>query len=97
MAQLEVGPKVLASIPQGHYTLKSLAEELTESLSNYKNEAKIRLQTNNPNSGLKIEVLDAPGGQGVTVTPALYQLINSGPKLSEATYVKKLTNKITDD
>ena len=30
--------EVLASIPQGHYTFPSLAEELTKSLSEYKNE-----------------------------------------------------------
>ena len=34
--------EVLASIPQGHYTFPSLAEELTKSLSEYKNEKKNR-------------------------------------------------------
>ena len=29
--------EVLASIPQGHYTYQSLAEELTQSLTEYKN------------------------------------------------------------
>ena len=32
--------EVLASIPQGHYTSQSLAEELTESLKSYKNKNK---------------------------------------------------------
>ena len=32
--------EVLASIPQGHYTYQSLAEELTQSLANFKNKKK---------------------------------------------------------
>ena len=48
--------EVLASIPQGHYTFQSLAEELTKSLEQYKNEKKIELETNKPNSVLKITV-----------------------------------------
>ena len=34
--------EVLASIPQGHYTYQSLAEELTQSLTSFKNEKKNR-------------------------------------------------------
>ena len=45
---------VLASIPQGHYTVDSLAKELTSSLADYKNDAKINVDTHNPNSVLKI-------------------------------------------
>jgi len=45
---------VLASLPQGHYTVESLAKELTESFKNYKNEAKIAVERNKPHSVLKI-------------------------------------------
>ena len=43
-AQLYFGEdkEVLASIPQGHYTFQSLAEELTESLSSFENKRKNR-------------------------------------------------------
>ena len=34
--------EVLASIPQGHYTYQSLAEELTQSLASFKNKKKNR-------------------------------------------------------
>jgi len=44
---------VLASFPQVHYTVESLAKELTESFKNYKNKAKIAVETNKPHSVLK--------------------------------------------
>jgi len=44
---------VLASFPQAHYTVESLAKELTESFKNYKNKAKIAVETNKPHSVLK--------------------------------------------
>ena len=34
--------EVLATIPQGHYTYQSLAEELTQSLASFKNKKKNR-------------------------------------------------------
>jgi len=46
--------KVLASLPRGRYTVESLAKELTESFKNYKNESKIAVETNKPNSVLKV-------------------------------------------
>jgi len=45
---------MLASIPQGHYTVKSLIKELTISLKEKNNEAKLELETNKPHSVLKI-------------------------------------------
>ena len=36
--------EVLASIPQGHYTYQSLAEELTQSLASFKNKKKLKLK-----------------------------------------------------
>ena len=44
---------VLASIPQGHYTIETLAKELTTSFKSF-NQVKIEIETNKPNSVLKI-------------------------------------------
>ena len=52
--------KVLASIPQGHYTYQSLAEELTQSFENKK---EIKIETNKPNSVLNITVSEQDIGK----------------------------------
>ena len=70
--------EVLASIPQGHYTFQSLAEELTKSLESYKNKKKIELETNKPNSVLKITAWELTIGKEISVSHALHRLINSG-------------------
>jgi len=41
---------LLASLPQGHYTVESLAKELTESFKKYKNDGKIEVEMNKSNS-----------------------------------------------
>ena len=84
--------EVLASIPQGHYTSQSLAQELTESLKSYKNKNKIQIETNKPNSGLKITVWEPTIGKEISVSHTLSRLINSGPTLTTITYVKKLNS-----
>jgi len=40
---------MLASIPRGHYTVESLVKELTISLKENYNEAKLKFETNKPN------------------------------------------------
>ena len=55
--QFKEDREALASIPQGHYTYQSLAEELTQSLTSFKNKKRIEIETNKPNSVLKITVL----------------------------------------
>ena len=87
--------EVLASIPQGHYTSESLAEELTKSLKSNKNIKKITLETNKPNSGLKITVWEPTINKEILVSHALSRLINSGPTLTTISYVKKLTSPST--
>ena len=84
--------EVLASIPQGQSTFQSLAEELTQSLESFKNEKKIELETNKPNSVLKITVWEPTVGKEIAVSHALGRLINSGPTLTTITYVNKLNS-----
>ena len=84
--------EVLASIPQGHYTFQSLADALEKSLSEYKNEKKIKLEINKPNSVLKITVGAPTINKEVAVSHALSHLINSGLTLTTISYVKKLNS-----
>ena len=84
--------EVLASIPPGHYTYQSLAEELTQSLTDFKNKKEIKLETNKPNSVLKITVWEPTINKEISLTPSLHQLINSGPTLTTITYVNKLNS-----
>ena len=90
--QLKDDREVLASIPQGHYTYQSLAEELTQSLKSFKNKKKIELETNKPNSVLKITVGEQTDEKEISVSRSLNQLIGSGPTLYSDTYVKKLNS-----
>ena len=80
------------SIPQGHYTYQSLAEELTQSLTGFKNKKKIEIETNKPNSVLKITVWEPTDGREISLSRSLHQLINSGPTLTTITHVKKLNS-----
>ena len=90
--QFKEDREVLASIPQGHYTYQSLAEELTQSLTSFKNKKKIEIETNTPNSVLKITVWEPTNGKEISLSRSLHQLINSGPTLTTITYVKKLNS-----
>ena len=90
--QFKEDREVLASIPQGHYTYQSLAEELTQSLTSFKNEKKIEIETNKPNSVLKITVWEPFNRKEISLSRSLHQLINSGPTLTTITYVKKLNS-----
>ena len=90
--QLKEDREVLASIPQGHYTYQSLAEELTKSLKIFTNKKEIEIETNKPNSVLKISVLDPINGKEISLSQSLHQLINSGPTLTKITYVKTLNS-----
>ena len=90
--QFKEDREVLASIPQGHYTYQSLAEELTQSLTSFKNKKKIEIETSKPNSVLKITVWDPINGREISLSRSLHQLINSEPTLTTITYVKKLNS-----
>ena len=90
--QFKEDREVLASIPQGHYTYQSLAEELTRSLKIFKNKKRIEIETNKPNSMLKITVSEPTDGKEISVSRSLNQLIGSGPTLYSDTFVKKLNS-----
>ena len=93
--QFKEDREALASIPQGHYTFQSLAEELTQSLSSFKNKKRIEIETNKPNSVLKITVMEPTIGKEISLSQSLHHLINSGPTLTTITYVKKLNSPST--
>ena len=84
--------EVLASLPQGHYTYHSLAEELKQSLTSNKNKKEIKLETNKPDSVIKISVLDTTISKEISVSPSLNRLISSGSTLFDITSVKKLNS-----
>ena len=90
--QFKEDREVLASIPQGHYTYQSLAEELTRSLKIFKNKKRIEIETNKPNSMLKITVSEPTDGKEISVSRSLSQLTGSGPTLYSDTFVKKLNS-----
>ena len=84
--------EVLASIPPGHYNFQSLAEELTQSLTKYKNKKEIKLETNKPNSALKITILEETISKEISVNPSLDRLIKSGPTLYSTTFINVLNS-----
>ena len=93
--------KVLASIPQGYYTLDSIAKELNEKIKDSLTKTgtkdfKIEIETNKPNFVLKIEIfLPKNTTADVNVTHALAQLINTGTTLKTVNYIKKLNSPST--
>jgi len=79
-----------AEIPQGHYNLVSLVKELKSSFDEKKSDIKnVKIETNKPNSVLKITNLDHDSYQ-INVSHDLADLIGSGTRLGAITYVKKL-------
>ena len=82
--------EVLASIPRGHYTYQSLAKEMAQSLEDFKNIKKIKLETNRPYCLLKITVLEPTIKREISLSPSLQQLFDSGPALTTITCLKKL-------
>ena len=85
---------VLATIPQGHYTVESIAKELTKSLESFIKagtlDLKIEIETNNPNSVLKISRLTPIIPSEIKVSHSLAQLIGTSIILGQDEYIKKL-------
>jgi len=79
----------VASIPQGHYNLASLVEELTSSIREKKGGIDFQIKTSNPNSVLKLTnpVHDT---YPINISHALADLLGTGTELGAETYVKKL-------
>ena len=90
---------VLASIPEGHYTVESIAKELKTSIESYKKvgslDIKIEIETNKPNSVIKIARLTPNIPSEIQVSHALAHLIRTGTTLSQHEYIKKLNSPST--
>ena len=98
--------KTVASIPEGNYTVKSLANELMESFKKYKTSG-VKIDINTPNSVMKIEidantskpVIQQQGGialkptnRDISVSHTLARFISVGTQLPAVSYIKKLNS-----
>jgi len=82
----------VAQIPQGHYNLISLVKELKSNLTDRaKQTIKLEIETDNPNSGLKI-INPVHDRYPIDVSHALANLMGTGTALGSKTYVKKLNS-----
>ena len=79
----------IASIPQGHYNLMSLEKELKSSIDEKKKGIKFQIQTNNPNSALKLISPDHDRFP-IMLSPDLADLMGTTTQLGAFTYVEKL-------
>ena len=90
---------VLASIPEGHYTVESIAKELTTSFESFikagELKIKIEIETNKPNSVLKISRLTPIIPSEIQVSHALAHLIGTNTTLGQLEYIKKLNSPST--
>ena len=84
--------EVLASIPSGHYTYQLLTKDMAQGLEEFKNIKKIKLETNRPYCLVKITVLEPTIKRGISLSPSLQQLFDSGPALTTITCLKKLNS-----
>jgi len=88
---------VVASLPEGHYNVESIAKELKSSFEHYKKKVKLVLETNNPNSVLKITTVAANLGNSnqakeVSVDYSLANFLGIGRTLRKEEYIKKLNS-----
>ena len=98
--------KTVASIPEGNYTVTSLAKELMESFKEYKTPVKMEIDTNTPNSVMKIQTsvakpviqqqgsiaLKPNSNREISVSHTLARFIGVGTQLPEVSYIKKLNS-----
>ena len=89
----------LATLPQGHYTVESIAKELATSLESFKKagslKIEIEIETNKPNSGLKITRLTPNIPSEIKVSHDLARLIGTSTTLGQHEYIKKLNSPST--
>jgi len=76
-----------ASIPQGHYNLVSLEKEIKSSIDEKKGGIKFQIETNKPNSVLKL-INPEHDKFPITVSHALADLMETATELGHFTYVK---------
>jgi len=79
----------IAQIPQGHYNLLSLVEEMKSSIAKYKSGIDLQFETDVPNAGLEI-FNPVHDDKQINVTHDLAKLLGTGTELGAKTYVKKL-------
>jgi len=88
---------VVASLPEGHYNVESITKELQSSFEYYKKKGKLVLETNNPNSVLKITTVAANLGntnqaKEVSVDYSLANFLGIGRNMRKEEYSKKLNS-----
>ena len=90
---------VLASIPEGHYTVESIAKELKTSIESFikagRFKIEIEIETNKPNSVLKISRLTSVIPSEIKVSHDLARLIGTSTTLGQLEYIKKLNSPST--
>ena len=85
----------VASLPEGNYTVMSLAKELKESLKKYKAPGvKIEMDTNMPNCLLKINRIEPKqnSNRDISVNHTFASFIGIGRELAVVTHIKKLNS-----
>ena len=84
---------VIQSLPEGHYNVKSITKELKSSFEHYKKTEKLAIETNNPNSALKITNRDTSlTPKEILVDYSLANFLGIGRNLRKEEYVKKLNS-----
>jgi len=84
---------VIASLPQGHYNVESIAKELKSSFEYYKKTEKLAIETNNPNSVLKITNRDTSlTPKKISVDYGLANFLGIGRYMRKEEYIKKLNS-----
>ena len=90
---------VLTSIPEGHYTVESIAKELTTSLESFNKAGSLKIdlqtETNKPNPVLKIARLTPNIPSEIKVSHDLARLIGTSTTLQQHEYIKKLNSPST--
>jgi len=81
----------IAKLPQGHYTLESMAKEINGLFGQYKYH-QLETETNKPVAQLVIKNF---GAKPITLDRDLASLLGIGRKLNLITYVKRLTSPTT--
>jgi len=87
----------VASLPQGYYNVESIVKELQSSFEHYKKKGKLVLETNNPNSVLKITTVDGNAlninqVKEVSVDYSLANFLGIGRNMRKEEYIKKLNS-----
>ena len=84
-----------ATLPQGHYTVESIAKEVATSLESFENVGSLKIETNQPNCVLKIARLTPTIPSEIKVSHDLAQLIGTSTTLGQLEYIKKLNSPST--